>query len=234
MSYLIFGDIDSRDYGVVVFEKNSYNAPYRSMNPQSVPGKTGDVLSDNGRYENIDREFDCIVYADMYEQLTEFRDAICSKVGYQRIETPIHADEFFLGYIAEETQIKTDSNGRLAKFRLTFNCKPQRFLKSGETAETFSADDVITNPTNQVALPYLVVYGTGTFGIGDVSCTISAADGYTEIDCETMICKKGTTPKGQYVSFSQYEYPKLEPGENGISLGAGITSIEITPRWYRL
>lgn len=233
-NYLIFGDVDSRDYGILVYEKASFDASHRDITAQSVPGKNGDVLSDNGRYENIEREFDCIIYEDMYYQLADFRDAICSKIGYNRIETSVHPDEYFMGYIESDTSIKTDNNAKLAKFRLTFNCKPQRFLKSGEETQVFTQNGAINNFTKQIALPYLKVYGTGEFGIGNITCTISEADEYTEIDCETMICKKELTPKGQYVSFSQYEYPTLRPGSNGIALGAGITKIEITPRWYKL
>lgn len=90
----------------------------------------------------------------------------------------------------------------------------------------------IENPTLFDAKPLLRVYGSGTVGIGEYTFTISEADEYTDIDCEMMDCFKGAVNKNPYVTFSNYEFPVLVPGVNKITMGAGITKIEITPRWY--
>ena len=98
---------------------------------------------------------------------------------------------------------------------------------------TFTSNGSIENPTEFESKPLLRVYGTGTLGIGSQSITISQADVYTDIDCEMMDCFKGTANKNANVSFSDYNFPTLMPGTNGISL-TGITKVEITPRWWIL
>jgi len=89
----------------------------------------------------------------------------------------------------------------------------------------------VTNPTLFDALPFLRVYGTGTLGMGSHTITITAADVYTDIDCEMMDCFKGSANKNQYVQFSGNDFPTLEPGVNGFSF-SGITKVEVKPRWW--
>lgn len=89
----------------------------------------------------------------------------------------------------------------------------------------------VTNPTLFDALPFLRVYGTGTLGMGSHTITITAADEYTDIDCEMMDCFKGSANKNQYVQFSGNDFPTLEPGVNGFSF-SGITKVEVKPRWW--
>lgn len=89
----------------------------------------------------------------------------------------------------------------------------------------------LNNPTLFDALPFLRVYGTGILGIGSHTITITAADVYTDIDCEMMDCFKGSENKNQYVQFSGNDFPTLEPGVNGFSF-SGITKVEVKPRWW--
>ena len=102
----------------------------------------------------------------------------------------------------------------------------------GVTVEvTFVIPTILENPTLFDALPFLRVYGTGILGIGSHTITITAADVYTDIDCEMMDCFKGSANKNQYVQFSGNDFPTLEPGVNGFSF-SGITKVEVKPRWW--
>lgn len=102
----------------------------------------------------------------------------------------------------------------------------------GVTVEVASVvPTILENPTLFDALPFLRVYGTGILGIGSHTITITAADVYTDIDCEMMDCFKGSANKNQYVQFSGNDFPTLEPGVNGFSF-SGITKVEVKPRWW--
>ena len=96
---------------------------------------------------------------------------------------------------------------------------------------------LITNPTPFDAQPLLKVTGAGVLGIGDYTITITGTAGQViYIDCETMEIYKNTggiiTPAGSLVNFATNEFPKLPSGVSGVSLGDGITEVEITPRWW--
>ena len=107
-------------------------------------------------------------------------------------------------------------------------------MTSGETKTTFTADGSINNPTYFPAAPLLRVYGAGTLGIGSESVIISAVDEYVDIDCEIMEAYKGTVSCNANVTVSGSDFPKLQPGNNGIDLSGSITKVEIYPRWFML
>lgn len=90
----------------------------------------------------------------------------------------------------------------------------------------------IENPTLFDSQPLMRVYGEGTLGINSQSVTITQADVYTDIDCEMMDCFKGTANKNMYVQFTDHNFPVFKPGVNDLSLGTGITKVEVTPRWW--
>ena len=61
---------------------------------------------------------------------------------------------------------------RGGEFELTFNCKPQRFLRDGEHSVAKANGEKIINPTEHSSEPLLVVNGYGDIGIGDYNIRI--------------------------------------------------------------
>lgn len=105
---------------------------------------------------------------------------------------------------------------------------------SGTVSVFSEAQNVLTNPTPFPSNPLIRVYGTGTVTINDITVTISTVDEYVDIDCDMMDCFEGDTNRNGDVSFSSYDFPTLQPGENTINYTGSITGVEITPRWWRL
>lgn len=70
-----------------------------------------------------------------------------------------------VSYITGQLSPKTTSENREGTFELAFNCKPYRYLKSGEVPETFTASGSILNRTLYDAAPLIRVYGKGNLGI---------------------------------------------------------------------
>ena len=106
-------------------------------------------------------------------------------------------------------------------------------MKSGEQSFEITGASSIYNPYAETAKPLIRAYGTGTFSIGGVSVQITAADTYTDIDCDLEEAYKDTlaTNKNPYVKATTY--PELKPGTNAVAL-SGITKLVITPRWWIL
>ena len=50
---------------------------------------------------------------------------------------------------------------------MKFDCKPQRFLVSGENPVVFTGNGTITNPTDFESSPLIRVTGNGTIAIGE-------------------------------------------------------------------
>ena len=234
--YIVFAGADSRTYNAHVFENDTYSAGPLEVSIVSVPGRSGDVLINNKRYPNIIRSYDCVFYEDAADNYADFRAFLLSQVGYKKLVDSKYSDAYFQGYVASTLKPELTPDAGKIKFTLSFSCKPQRFLNSGDTASTFTDDGTITNPTLYASAPLLKVTGTGTLEINDDSIVIANTHpntGYMYIDCESGRCYCNGLSLDEQVTFSGYDLPRLKPGDNEIAL-TDITSVEITPRWWTL
>lgn len=173
---LTFGGVCSADYGIYITGEPVYNAPERAVELTAVPGRNGAVPVDLGRWENIE-----VVYpastgqgsqVDFRTAVGDFRNAVASKIGYQRLQDTYHPDEFRMGLFISGLDVEPTASGKAGEFELKFNCKPQRFLTSGETAVTVANNGTITNPTSLNASPIIQLEGYGDMQIGDYTITL--------------------------------------------------------------
>lgn len=234
---IVFGGVNSADYGIYISGEGVFNSPKRDAEFVSVPGRDGDILIDHGRFENINVTYPAFIYKSDLSSFTQnirnFRNALCSLRGYQRLTDSIITGEFRLATFVDDFEVKPIEYNTAAKFDITFNCKPQRFLTSGETSRSYTANSVtISNPTSFDSKPLITITGTGTANINGVNVNVSASP--TTIDCETMECYNGTTSRNFATVFSPNRFPTLSPGSNTITKPTSITRIEITPRWWRI
>lgn len=233
-NYLVFDGGDSRDFGVYISGQGTFSSPVRSYDIRSVPGRNGDLVGSEKRLENMEITYPAFIYRNFRENLRAFRGFLLSHVGYFRLEDTYHPDEYRMALYAGGMDPDVLNRNQAGQFEITFNVKPQRFLKMGEREVTLSATGDIYNPTAFDARPLLRIYGAGEVGIGSDTITISSADVYTDIDCDIMECFKGTANRNAYVSLSGNDFPTLKPGQNNISLGSGISRVVITPRWWEV
>lgn len=165
----------SAAYGIYVQDVNAYDAPARDVEMIEIPGRNGAYAFDRGRFENIEITYHCAIGADDGDDYSDgmaaLRGFLASRRGYCRLEDDFNPDEYRQAVF--KSAIKVDSIGaRGGVFDLTFDCKPQRWLKSGETAQAIESGGNITNPTNFAAAPLLMVAGYGTIEINGENITI--------------------------------------------------------------
>lgn len=232
-NYIQFDNKDLRDFGLYISGSNVFNAPERAYNEITIPGRNGTLLGSERRLENIPVVYPAFIYTNFKVNVAGLRSFLLSRVGYKRLIDSYHPDEFRLGYYSSGLDAEMTTKLDAGQFDLTFNCKPQRFLVSGETPITFTGSGTINNPTLFNAQPLIRVYGTGSITVNGVTITISEADGYTDIDCEIMEAYKGTVLKNYAISLDSTDFPVLSAGVNEITLN-GVTSAIITPRWWTL
>jgi len=158
----------SRTYGVYITGSAVYNAPAREVEMVSVPGRNGQLALDKGRFENIEVTYPAGIYADTEEDFAEavsnFRNYLCSRNGYVRIEDDYNPDEYRMGIYKSGLEVETAGH-KAGEFEITFDCKPQRWLKSGETAITVATGDVVANPTLFGSHPLIEAEGEGTINV---------------------------------------------------------------------
>lgn len=141
----IFGGIDSSDYDIWLTGANTFQAPARDVEYVSVPGRNGDLIIDNGRWQNVELTYPANIAQDFDRNMELFRSAMGRKRGYQRLEDTYHPDEFRMAAFTEGIAPEMIPRNAGGDFNLTFNCKPQRFLKSGERAIQIMPPVVMTD-----------------------------------------------------------------------------------------
>lgn len=174
---IIFGGVDSSTYGIYVSGEGVFNAPVRDAEMISIPGRNGSYLLDHGRFQNIQVRYSVFNQeadkATFIQKIDEFRNAIASLKGYQRLEDTFHSDEYrmasFIGGMEVNPILYNDHS---SQFELVFDCKPQRFLKSGETEVSITSGNNLTNPTLFESNPLLMAKGYGTINLNGQPITI--------------------------------------------------------------
>ncbi len=230
----IYNGMSSRDLGIVLSGEDTWNTPVPEFEHVSVPGRSGDLLLSNKRFSNVDVTYRCGIprfFAKTYEALMDF---LLSDPGYHRLEDSYHPEVYRIGIMESEISPHLGALNHSGTFDLTFSCKPQQYLKSGERTTVFSGNGSIFNPTRFDAHPLLRIVGTGQIGVGEETVTISSNPDYIDLDCEAENAFCSVANMNSAVTLSSGDFPKLRPGSNGIVLGSGITRLEITPRWWRI
>lgn len=161
---LTFDGKNSRTYGVYITGEAVFNAPERAVEMISIPGRNGAFALDEGRFENITVTYPAGIFADnetdFAEAISDFRNYLCSRSGYCRLTDEYNPNEYRLAVYKSGLEV-APALLRAGEFNITFECKPQRFLTSGETEISVSSGDTVTNPTLFESSPLLSIKGYG-------------------------------------------------------------------------
>ena len=176
----IFGGISTTTYGVIVEGQGDYSGAKRAVEMISIPGRDGDFALDKGYFENQPVEYDVLIegatQTTFEAAVSSFKNAILSKTGYQRLTDTYHPNEYRMAVYAGGFDEEPKFHGKGASFKVKFDCKPQRWLTSGETASTVANNGTMTNPTLFDASPLLEVSGYGTIGFNGYEIEIASVD----------------------------------------------------------
>lgn len=238
----IYDGTSSIEFGAYIWGSNSeFNSPERSYDKLSVAGKNGDLVFDNGRYENVPMVYSVVIPDHARPNLDAFRAFLQSKTGYHRLEDTIHGDEYYMAMVDGGIEPTLTSDFGMGKFKVKFSRMPQRFLKSGEETTEYSFANTnrieITNPTRMDAKPLIRVYGWGNLYINGVRITIRQHTmAYIDIDFETEDAYISNINMNGYIELASYmDFPSFKSGNNIITTtDSTISKIFVTPRWWTL
>lgn len=242
--FLTFDGKTSVEFGVWISGGGTFNAPTRDMEMVSVPGRNGNLTFDNGRFNNITVTYPAFISREFRPRIDEFRAWICSKHKYCRLEDTYHPDEYRMGIFKGGLNVSPTTLNLAGSFSLAFDCKPQRFLKSGLIPAEYTANGKINNPTYYTANPLITLYGSaganGAFNIkgGQQIDFVFPGSGTIIIDTDSSEAydTDGTNLNAN-ISFPNTnkakDMPRIEPGENSV-LMSNVTRAVIVPRWWTL
>ena len=236
MGTVVFNGISSQDLHIQVQTEPDYDFPEKDYEVTHVPGRNGDIVIDQGSWQNVSRKYNLamdagkISYTEVASKLVQW---LHSASGYARLEDSYEPDFYRMAMYKDSGSISNIYN-KAGQIEIEFTCKPQRYFKSGEIADIFTTSTEYRNPTDFPAKPLIKIHGSGsgTVKIGAYTVTINDILDGMVVDSEQQDTYKDQTNCNSKVYIT--EYPKLIAGNNAISISGGVTSIEIIPRWWTL
>lgn len=231
---LYFAGRCSLDFGLHISGEGTFSSPALEYETVDIPGRPGSlVLSGGFRLKNVSVTYPGFILSDFKRNMDALRLWLFSQRGYQRLEDDYNPETYRMAMYAgpvEPTPRFLNSSGEV---ELTFDCQPQRWLKSGERPTALTSGAVLHN-IGMTALPLLELTGTGagTLSVGSVTVSISEIGGALTIDSATQNAYSGTLNKNGVLTLNNGAFPSLPPGDTPITFSGGITSCKITPRWW--
>ena len=175
--YLTFDGVSTSTYDVYVSGEGVFNAPERDVEAITIPGRNGDFQLDKGRFHNIEVTYPAFNFetdmSNFRTKLSNLRNAFASRQGYKRLTDTFHPDEYRMATFKSGLEVDPIKYNTASQFDIVFDCKPQRFLTSGETATAVANNGTISNPTLFSSSPVLQVWGYGDITIAGQTVSVA-------------------------------------------------------------
>lgn len=219
--------------GIMLQKEFSFEGAQPNVETVTVPGRNGDILYFDGSFSNVKGTASCFcVGKNATRVMTAINAWLMKSAEYRRLETLQEYDFFRLARLVRAGNMNARL-GQVNEFTLEFDCKPQKFYKSGLDPVSFADDGSLINLTAFMALPLITVHGSaaeGSVTIGNKTLMFSNCNEIT-VDSEKMRAWHGSENASGMISG---DFPVLGPGENQIQISGGVSSVEITPRWWTI
>ena len=226
--------VDAASAGIHLQKPIIFSEAVPNIESKTIPGRNGDLIFETGSYKNRSGSASCFcLQEDVETAISSAGRFLMSKKWYRRLETSDDQNHYWMARVENSPQIEMRLRV-LAPFDIIFDCKPQRFLKSGENTVVFTANGSLSNRYGQIALPLITLYGQGegTLTIGDCVVEVKELDEILFLDSDTQNAYNNNG--NQNMNINAPTFPTLPDGETQIAFSGGIERIEIVPRWWEL
>lgn len=226
--------IDARSAGIQLQAPIEFSEAVPVVEAQTIPGRNGDLIWETGSYENRSGSASCFCLQKYVEKaISSAGRFLMGKKGYRRLETSDDPEHYWMAMVKNSPQIAMRLR-TLAPFEINFDCKPQRFVKSGENPIVFTTNGSLFNQYEQVALPLITLYGqgAGTLTVGDCVVEVNTLNGLLYLDSDTQNAYNNNGNQNQNINAPAF--PTLPGGEVTIQFSGDIDRVEIIPRWWEV
>lgn len=238
LPFFYFKDHSSLEFCLFIQEKGTFKGAARDVTYTSIAGRSGDLITDNGRYKNVSIPYTLTLLNTSPHSFTELTRLIknwlyLGEQGYFKLWDTYDKEYYRLASLSDEVNIEQELR-ELGSLSLSFNCKPYKYSFEGEKTITLTKAGKIFNAEAFESKPYIKIFGNGnaTLYINNNAFKFTNINEYLEVDSELMNTYKGITPANNQKKGA--DFPAFQPGYNNISWSGNITRLEIVPRWCTL
>ena len=233
MGNIIFDGYNFEDYSVVVSGSGTWNMPERLTQKDNVYGRHGALITDAGMFDNIEIPYPAWIARDFAEKYEAFSRMMALHTDkYYRLEDSYHPDYYRQARVVPGIIPKPGTLNRSGEFTVAFDCKPQKWLRSGEEVLEISERLELFNMTGYEAKPLIAIPSGASVTITDEDGNAASLETANfglettyDADIEESIVWRSYV--NEYVT--QVGTISLKPGKNIITCTAPI---KLTPRFY--
>lgn len=234
--YLYFNGHSSLEYSCHIEHKPRIPTPEAKYEEYEVPGRNGKLHAYLGHYGNVTVSYQLYFHGKdpTSGQMRSIKQWLAGTPGAHMLSDGYDPDYFYLATakMGDTTNI-LDKYGR---FTVEFDCDPRHFLLAGQNALSMTDGQVLYNPLDQTALPYLEITGDGEEGellINGKAFGVKPPAGKTML-CDAENWNAWFADGTIATPVVGGNWPELLPGENTVTWTGGIQTVRITPRWWTL
>lgn len=234
---IIWAGTSNKDVGMIIEHYPGIIFPERDQEIQHVPGRNGDVVLSSGSFNNYEQQYSAFLDAKkiggLEQVMPKVADWLLGHEGYQRLEDSYFPDVYRMAYYSGGSTFINMFN-QYGEGTLTFNCAPEKYLKSGERTIVLSKNQVLLNPSSFAAYPLIMITGSnsGTLTFNSNSITIASVGTSVTIDVKLHKAYNGSSNRNNTITG---EFENLKLGKSTqITWSGGITGVSIIPRWWTI
>ena len=140
LNYLTYNGKKSTDLGVYVTGSGSFDAAELDVDRYEVAGRNGDIIIPKNRYKNIPISYPAFIPKGFDGKAQSVRNWLRSAKTYARLDDTYDVNHFRLGLANGVQSFEPVNRNDASNFQLSFDCRPERFLKTGETPLTIEPE----------------------------------------------------------------------------------------------
>lgn len=246
---IIFNGESSSDHGIIVTEYPRTTHPSRRGEAYSILGRNGAEYAEDGSFDNCERAYN-VAFPECHRPAVSVCNDLAawllSSRGYCRLEDSFEPEHFRLARYAGPLDIE-QILGKWGRASLSFDCRPERFLKSGEK-EVDAFDSLqIFNPTRFASKPLFIITASNNFTLevisgGETQVEIRFLTGAKTIFVDSEDCSIRNNTGAELTNAANWldgvsdynEFPLLMPGMTEFAFTGPVTAFSIVPRWYTI
>ncbi len=208
----------------------------RKMTSTPIPGSNREIVEMEDAWEPYDQPFSLFVgdgSENSIQSVLADVARVLYKEGWQVLQDDYEPDCYRLAYYEGPFDVENRKT-RVGVFNVTFRCRAERFLISGNIEVDVPSGNKIFNPTAFKAKPLIHIEGSGngTVTVNGTTMTFTNIADYLNVDCEKEDVYR--LPAENRNNNMSGNFPVLDSGDNLVTFTGGITAVKITPRWWTL
>lgn len=237
--------VSNEDIGVTLQGSLYVSAPEPNLQIYKIPGRNGNIIETDGTFKNRTAKVSAYIYKDdmVREDMSKVYEWLFSTKGYRKLATTSDPDHFMLASVISGGDI-VDKINKMIPFDIVFDCRPERFLNTGDEWLFRNGTVGIRNNTKYDSKPLFKVFGPFRITVNGATVTMTDSDfegasvAFFDTDLQTITTYDyGDNPVNCIYVSERIVLPANKTSNiifESTSESDTVNNFNIKPRWWEL